>query len=1016
MRFRSILFALLVACSSNGPRAEQAPPVPQVIPVAKIEAAQPGVPLPEVVTQTMPLDQVPAPWTLTASDGSGLVATRVEAKAVVQGPLAFTELHLYFANTEDRIREGTFAITLPSGAAVSRFAMETNGQWMEAEVVEKQLARRAYEDFLHRKQDPALMEKAAGNQFSARVFPIEAKSVKHVVLSFSQELPGERYVLPLRGLPKVAQLDVELQTTGVDGARAQQKLNKRDWQPDADFVSSTSLAAEAIQSGDLVIAQVSPFDQSTVAKDVPAAMTLLVDTSASRALGFARYASNVRELVSSLASRYPGLALDVVAFDQDTQTIFSGPAAQFGTAQIDALLARGAAGASDLAQAIDKLGAKERVAIITDGVVTAGTKGSELTAKVKALAVKQVARVDIVMVGGIRDEALATSLVTAGLPRTGAVLDLDQRLGEVVAGLGERVLNDLEVKVAGATWVYPRVIKSARPNERVMVYARFPKPQQTIEVEIGRSRRAVGTVGGTPALIERATASAEIADLEAQLEAATGDAAKQLRADIVKKATTARVISTQTSMLVLESNGDYARYGIDRNALADILVVGPTGIEQKNRTFVAAKAPAKKPKVEKQVAAEIALHDPTDVTTIARDKGTSSPGGVEGGVAGGVAGGVVGGELQGQVAAADDMKKDAEPAKIEAPAVEPVAEQKPAPSMTPPPPPPPPPPYTERSDSAGRAYGVADGVATRSAWPPPDAPPALKGKLAEIDRLIKRGKLPDALVKARAWHDQQPGDVLEASKDLPQAARMYGSIIDLFPGRADLRRFAGERLERIGEGARPLAIDTYRRAVEERPDHMTGHRLLAYALLRNNQHAEALAAILKGVAQKYPEDRFAGGARVISEDAGLIAAAYAAAEPDKKPEILAALKKHHVAFPTRASTRFIMYWETDANDVDFHIQDAKGGHAFYGARELASGGELYADITTGYGPECFTITGRPSAGPYKLSIDYYSQGPMGYGMGLLQIVKHDGKGKLEFQDRPYVIMNDHAYINLGTFR
>ena len=41
---------------------------------------------------------------------------------------------------------------------------------------------------------------------------------------------------------------------------------------------------------------------------------------------------------------------------------------------------------------------------------------------------------------------------------------------------------------------------------------------------------------------------------------------------------------------------------------------------------------------------------------------------------------------------------------------------------------------------------------------------------------------------------------------------------------------------------------------------------------------------------------------------------------------------------------------------------------------------------------------------------------MGYGMGLLQIVKHDGKGTLEFQDRPFVIMNDHAYANLGTFR
>src|SRR5512139_2652568 len=102
MRIRSALFGLLVACSSGGPRTEpQATPTtppPVAVPTPTIRMS--GVPLPAVVTQTMPLEQVAAPFTLTASDGSGLVATRIDAKAVTQGPLAFTELHLYFANPE----------------------------------------------------------------------------------------------------------------------------------------------------------------------------------------------------------------------------------------------------------------------------------------------------------------------------------------------------------------------------------------------------------------------------------------------------------------------------------------------------------------------------------------------------------------------------------------------------------------------------------------------------------------------------------------------------------------------------------------------------------------------------------------------------------------------------------------------------------------------------------------------------------------------------------------------------
>ena len=260
------------------------------------------------------------------------------------------------------------------------------------------------------------------------------------------------------------------------------------------------------------------------------------------------------------------------------------------------------------------------------------------------------------------------------------------------------------------------------------------------------------------------------------------------------------------------------------------------------------------------------------------------------------------------------------------------------------------------------------------------------------------------------------GDSLEATRDTDTAARVYGSIIDLYPSRADFRRFAGERLERLGKAQRSLIIDTYRRAVEQRPDHLTGHRLFAYSLVRDGQYAQAFAAILAALDEKYPPNRFAGAERVLAEDAGMIGAAYVAQSPGKRAEVIAELTKRGTKLATEASTRFIMYWETDANDVDFHIRDARGGHAWYSHKQLGSGGELYADITTGYGPECFAIQGTPQAGPYELSINYYSQGPMGYGMGLLEIQRFDGKGHLSFEDRPYVIMTDHAFVNLGTYK
>ena len=73
-------------------------------------------------------------------------------------------------------------------------------------------------------------------------------------------------------------------------------------------------------------------------------------------------------------------------------------------------------------------------------------------------------------------------------------------------------------------------------------------------------------------MIERAIGSAEIDELEAQLAVAKPDQRVLLRGEIASKSIATRVISSQTSLLVLESDADYARYGIDRKALADVLV------------------------------------------------------------------------------------------------------------------------------------------------------------------------------------------------------------------------------------------------------------------------------------------------------------------------------------------------------------------------------------------------------------------------------------------------------------
>ena len=89
-------------------------------------------------------------------------------------------------------------------------------------------------------------------------------------------------------------------------------------------------------------------------------------------------------------------------------------------------------------------------------------------------------------------------------------------------------------------------------------------------------------------------------------------------------------------------------------------------------------------------------------------------------------------------------------------------------------------------------------------------------------------------------------------------------------------------------------------------------------------------------------------------------------------------------------------------------------HILVATEELAN--QIYADVTTGYGPECFTIRlpKDKRAYPYTLQAHYYSIGPMGAGMGKLEIIEHDGKGGLRFEERPYVVMVNQAFVDLGT--
>ena len=1185
------LFALLPLTASCHAPTALAPPASGASPV--VANGPPAYAFPDLPAAAA---EAPAPpMRLTASDGSGLRLASLRARAVIEGPLSFTEMRLVFDNPEDRTIEGNFSITLPAGASIGRFAMKLGDVWQEGEVVEKQAARAAYEDFLHRKQDPALLEQAAGNEFSARVFPIPARGTKELIISYSQELTRDTpYAIPLRGLPELGSLDVAVTRSG--DAQPLEQLQRTAFVPDADFRLDAKAALSStagLRSGDLAVMRVHPVAKTT--PDPWGATLILLDTSASRALGFEDEVALVKRLVARIvATSGPTTKLAVAGYDQATYPIFSGAAGAFGDAEIQRIRQRQALGASNLEQALAWAGERareqgaQRVVLVTDGVPTAGvTEGAALRDAAARLKQAGVQRLDAVALGGIRDEALLRRLVTAGLARDGVVADGAKDFASVERRLTEATRSGVEVKVEGAAWSWPKKLDGVQAGDEVLVYAEVPAGQPVKITVGGVEEPGLELTPVDKPLLARAVAQAKI---EALLERQGVEGDKpEIQKQIVALSVGYRVLSPYTGLLVLETERDYARFDIDRESAASILSV------DRGRIAITQRSPLPRSVIAVAAATKIVAREPAP-------KPTPSPrpqpprgklgGGEVGGVIGGSLGGVIGdsfgagglglsGVGEGGGGRGEEIglgtigtighgagTGSARPADLSSTLPSP-------PSVTPPPPPPPPSPspstgviqgvsggsaqgfgsgaghvggahvprpptvrngatqvsgriapeiiqrvvrqhiarlracYEEGlarnaglagrlafrfvigadgrvaqvdMDGAGLADARVNACLTRvfgsfefprpeggtitvtyplvfgpegasatppaAAMPPASPPPRLAsprprppppssnsehpepytGRFKEVMDTLATSTARAAIDQAFLWHREEPGDVmaltalgqtLEAAGEIVTAARAYGSIIDLFPARADLRRFVGERLEHLSGGAgAELALDTFARAREGRPDHPSSHRLLAFAQLKQGRYQQAFTSAFDGVKQRYPDGRFRGVDQILREDLGLIAAAWIKAEPKMREEILAKVAAAGGVVEDAPSLRFVLNWETDANDVDFHIFDADGGHAFYAHPELPSGGHLYADVTTGYGPECFTIR-LPKAersALYTLQAHYYSRGPMGYGMGKLEIIDHDGQGGLTFEERPFVAMVDHAFVELGTVK
>jgi hypothetical protein len=212
------------------------------------------------------------------------------------------------------------------------------------------------------------------------------------------------------------------------------------------------------------------------------------------------------------------------------------------------------------------------------------------------------------------------------------------------------------------------------------------------------------------------------------------------------------------------------------------------------------------------------------------------------------------------------------------------------------------------------------------------------------------------------------GDFFVGRGERALGLRVLSNLVELGLDDPALLRMYAWRLQQAGELA--AAIDVFERVRRLRDDEPQSHRDLALALAERWEAAgdpgdatramELLYDVVEREWQRFPEIELIA----LMELNRLIARASA----------------RGIAAPARIDRRFIqlldldlrisMSWDLDLTDVDLHVFEPDGEHAYYSHNRTSMGGLVSRDFREGYGPEEYLLR-KAMPGAYQIKAHYY---------------------------------------------
>lgn len=879
----------------------------------------------------------------------------MDVQVEIFGNLAKTTTTLVFANSSSRNLEGNLVFPLPENTTVSGYAIDMNGKLRDAVAVTKTRAVEVFESIQKQNVDPGIIEKVEGNNFRTRISPIPGRGTRTIQLSYYQELKlsksAYQYHLPLDSSKKISKFNLTTKVYNSTGKPQliespdgsfnfsensniyEASLSKTDFTPKKSLLINVPKTENRVElfiqkniDGSVYFYANALVDEKPQAKVWSKNIGIIWDNSLS---GLKRNHKKELELLDKLISQQKNLNIEVSLLNI---TLGKGRLFQIKNGEWSELKNYlenvTYDGGTNYAKILPTNLKADEYLLFSDGISSFGSNIFNVDKPFYTVASSPASNYGVLKmiaqkVGGklinLNENSVENAFKQLNASSAQFLGIINNTAGEVYPISTNEVNNG--ISIAGI---------SQYPNAKLtMMFGRNGKVEFQKELDLGKAVQNLE--------ISKIWAQSKVNVLELNSE--------QNKMEIEEIGKQFSIVTSRTSLIVLENVSDYVKYKINpptelQKEYNDLLKQGVLDKENRKADLLQnaiAKAKELKEWWKKDFKPVKSKYPKpvTDSTSVDRI-------------------------LEGRVLGIQNENRERNARYAQ---------------------------ETVMYDVISGTSGVANVMMVRNASLEKNMKSEESVSVPEIKmvniksdkeymKLIEASKNPyQTYLDLRKEYAETPAYYFDVAtfffqkKEREIGLKILSSIADLGLEDAELYKMLAYKLKEIEEYPTELFIT--KKILDWRPFDAQSYRDYALALQDNGQYQTALEHLYKVLTNDYSVE-IANRDRDITEI--IVPEVNNLVSLHRKDLNLAGINKD-IIVDIPVDIRVVMNWNKDMTDIDLWVTDPNGEKCFYGHRTTAIGGRMSEDVTQGFGPEQFMLK-KAIKGKYKIETNFFAERQM----------------------------------------